>query len=68
MMVSAYVVVLFVIGAALIAVAIGIARYRVRTAKAENPANSRSNVLATIGGLIACVAVVLGFIEQGFLR
>jgi hypothetical protein len=68
MMASAYIIVLFAIGAALIAAAIGLAWYRVRIAKAEGPVNARSNILATVGGIIAGVAILLGFLEQGFFK
>lgn len=67
MMVPVGVVVLFAIGAAFIAMAIGYATWRKLTGSTE-PTNRPSNVLATTGGVIAAGAILWGFTHQGFFN
>lgn len=64
MMVPVALVVLFAIGAAFIAAAIGHAAYR-RSRGSMRPTNRLSNRLATAGGLIAGSAILWGFAYQG---
>lgn len=65
MMVPVQVVVVFAIGAAFLMSAIGYAFYRKLQGSTE-PTNRLSNVLATVGGLIAGGAMLWGLAHQGF--
>jgi hypothetical protein len=64
MMVPVQVVVVFAIGAAFLMAAIGYAFYRKLEGSAE-PTNRLSNVLATVGGVIAGGAMLWGLAHQG---
>ncbi|ROP72734.1 hypothetical protein [Curtobacterium sp. PhB115] len=64
MMVPVQVVVVFAIGAAFLMAAIGYAFYRKLQGSTE-PTNRLSNVLATVGGVIAGGAMLLGLAHQG---
>jgi len=64
MMVPVQAVVVFAIGAAFLTAAIGYAFYRKLQGSTE-PTNRLSNVLATVGGVIAGGAVLWGLAHQG---